>query len=287
MYNASMRFLLPLCLITACSTQTPEDTGSTFDPNPPEELGGDRPADVVLPDDYDITQRYPLVIMLHGYGANSVLQDAIFGLTVRAEAGSFILVKPNGTVDEDGQQFWNAATECCDFGQTGVDDVGYLAGLITQATSLYPTSHVALVGHSNGGYMSYRMACEHPENIDRIASLAGTMSSVPSECPGSEPVRVLHMHGTADETIAYESSGSHIGAEESLAHWTELASCTGPTDAGTRDYLNAVDGEEHQIQTWECPDGDMQLWTGVDGDHLYLSVNDAYKDALADWLTDP
>lgn len=272
--------------LLACGTSEPEDTGPTYDPNPPEIVGGDRPATVVLPDDYDISQTYPLVMMLHGYGADSTVQDIIFGLGNRAEAGEMILIKPDGNVDGNGKQFWNAATECCDFGNTGVDDSGYLAGLIEEAKTLYPIEHVSLVGHSNGGFMSYRMACDHPDLIDRIAPLAGTMSTIATECASTDPVRVLHMHGTADTTIAYESTTGHNGAVDSLAYWTDLAGCTGPTDGGNVDHLNSVDGDETSIQIWDCPDGDMQLWTGTGGDHIYLNSNETYKADLAAWLVE-
>ncbi|MCO4744081.1 MAG: hypothetical protein KC912_04785 [Proteobacteria bacterium] len=281
-----MRHLFGLLLLAACSSGTPEDSERTYDPNPPDELGGDREAAVVLPDDYDITRTYPLVISLHGYGANATLQDVIFGLTPAAEAGDMILVKPEGTTNAEGKQFWNAATECCDFENTDVDDIGYLAGLIEEARELYPISHAAFVGHSNGGFMSYRMACERPDLVDRIAPLAGTLSPASGECPGTEPVRVLHMHGTDDDTIAYENTMGHLGAEDSIAHFTELGDCSAPTTEANRDYLGGVDGDEHEITTWDCPGGDMQLWTGVGGDHVYFSTNDAYKADLAAWLTE-
>ena len=199
--------------MAGCAGDEPADTGRWFNPNPPDELGTDeRPADVVLPEDYTVERTWPLVIMLHGYGANSVVQDSIFGLGNRVDSMGFLLLKPDGTVDTSGRQFWNAFTECCDFGNTGVDDVGYLASLIEQARETYPISHVAFVGHSNGGYMSYRMACDRPDLIDRIAPLAGTLSAIPSECTGTEAVRVLHMHGTEDNSVAYESTSVHNGA---------------------------------------------------------------------------
>lgn len=283
-----MRTLLPLLSLLACGGQTSEDSdgGPIFDPNPPEELGGEREAEVILPADYDIGQTYPLVVMLHGYGANSLVQDVIFGLGARIDSRQFILVKPDGTVDGGGNQFWNAFTECCDFYGTEVDDVAYISGLIEEARTLYPISHVALVGHSNGGFMSYRMACERPDLIDRIAPLAGTLGAQPA-CTSTEPVRVLHIHGTRDDSVNYESAGSHNGARASISHFTDLAGCTGPTAASTRDYLSGVDGEEHTIETWDCPGGDMQLWTGLEADHVYFSGNDAFKDDLADWLTAP
>ena len=294
---------LTLCLLVACQSpskgddaagsepDSPDsaDSGSSpFDPNPSTTIGPtDRPVEVVLPSSYDHTRSYPVVVMLHGYSATAALQDVIFGLRARVETMDFILVAPDGLVDSYGNQYWNAATECCDFDETGVDDVGYISGLIEEAQSLYPVSHVAVMGHSNGGFMSYRMACERPELVDRIASLAGTLSAVPAECPRSEAVRVLHMHGTRDTSVRYESFSGHNGARDSITHFTELGGCTGPTVDGQRDHIRDVDGAETTVEIWDCPDGDMQLWTGEGGDHVYLSANDDYRDQLATWLSAP
>ena len=294
-----MRTLL-LCFLVACgSSSDPKDTAPddapatdsatvTFDPNPRTTLGpADRPVEVVLPEPYDVSRTYPVVVMLHGYGASAALQEVIFALGARTSTHEFILIAPDGTTDERGSQFWNAATECCDFYGTGVDDIGYISGLIEEAQSLYPVSHVAVMGHSNGGFMSYRMACERPDLVDRIAPLAGTLSTVAAECPGGEGVRVLHMHGTRDDSVAYESFDGHNGARDSITHFTDQAGCTGPTDGGTRDHIRDIDGAETQVEVWDCPGGDMQLWTGQDGDHVYLSVNEDYRDDLAEWLVAP
>ena len=95
------------------------------------------------------------------------------------------------------------------------------------------------------------------------------------------------MHGTEDNSVAYESTSVHNGARASVEHFAALGGCSGPTSAGTRDYLASIDGEEHDIETWDCPGGDMQLWTGNEAGHVYLSNTDSYKDDLAAWLIAP
>lgn len=264
------------------------DHAEVFDADPPTVLGPeDRPAEVVLPDNYDVSQHYPLVVMLHGYGANSALQDVVFGLKARARSMGFVLITPDGTVDRRGSQFWNATAECCNFYGSDVDDVAYLSGLIEEAHTLYPLSHTAVMGHSNGGFMSYRMACERPDIVDRIAPLAGTLSTDAAECPRAEPMPVLHMHGTADDTIAYDAARGHNGARESIAHFADLGGCEAPEVVEQRDHLGSVDGAETTVERWSCPSGDPELWTGEGGDHIYISVNDTYRDNLAQWLVAP
>jgi len=288
-----MRAFLPVvfALTVACPTPDPADDdtdqGPHFDPNPSTTLGDGRVADVFLPEDYDITTTYPLVMMLHGYGANSILQDAIFGLKNRVDTHSFILVTPDGTVDDGGSQFWNAFEECCDFNGTDVDDSAWLRGLLDEAVQRYPVSHVAVMGHSNGGFMSYRMACEHGDIVDRIAPLAGTMSTKDAECAPTSAVRVLHMHGTDDDAVAYASSAGHHGAEDSVEIWAEIGNCSAPTATADVDHFSSLPDNETTVQTWDCPTGDLQLWTSQGGDHTYLFNNDTYKNELASWLTAP
>lgn len=276
--------MLPLLL--ACTGEPAIDSGSAFSDDPPTTLGGDRPAKVTLPAGYSGEGSWPVVMLLHGYGANSTLQDLIFGLGPRQDDLGFILVQPEGTIDGDGAQFWNATDECCNFDGSTVDDVGYLSGLIDEAHTLYPIESVALVGHSNGGFMSYRLACEVPEKIDRIAALAGTTFFDESMCVADSPVSVLHMHGTADDTIAYVSDAAHAGAEESAARWATKAGCAEPPAIlGTREYLSSVDGEETTVSQWSgCADGiDIELWSIFDGDHYMIGNSDAYKDDVAAW----
>jgi polyhydroxybutyrate depolymerase len=275
-------------------TVNPED----FPRNPPEELGEDRIAKVYTPSDYDRTNSYPLVVMLHGYGANGFLNDLIFKLKPRVDAEQFILVIPEGTTDESGSQFWNATPQCCNFDDSDVDDVGYLASLVEEAREKIhlDSDRIGFVGHSNGGYMSYRMACEHPEFIDRIAVLAGSTFNDPEDCANPQAVSVLHMHGTDDETIPYPPAENHrpgrttIGAEATVDRWRERAGCSEDTDAeSTADFDSSLEGEETDVLEWNsCSDDHrVQLWRINGGDHVLGNANQNYSDSLVDWLTMP
>ena len=92
-------------------------------------------------------------------------------------------VKPAGEILESLQGFFGrrrsdpAAEEEADVVADHIDDVGYLESVIDAVGNLYPVdrSRVFLTGHSNGGMMTYRFACEHPELIAGAASVAGTM----------------------------------------------------------------------------------------------------------------
>lgn len=285
-------------LIAACDTAAPV-IEPQLDPTPPLEIGGGRPARVVLPADYDVSKRYPLVVMLHGYSANALAQDAIFGLRSRTTGLQFILVMPDGTKDSGGKRFWNATPQCCDFDGQGIDDVGYLSGLIDEAARIYAIdpANVALVGHSNGGYMSYRMACDRPEQIARIAVLAGAIALDEKDCPGTRPVGVLHIHGTHDETVPYQAQPAApaageifpiqtLGAEAAAERWRTKNACDAAMPAPVKADLTGLPGSETDVFTWTgCAAGaPVELWRVNEGDHLLLDVTDAFRDRVAGFL---
>ncbi len=160
---------------------------------------------VRVPPSYEKSQPAPLLIVLHGYGSSGASHEAYFHLQQEAERRGFLTAYPNGTPDSVGNQFWNATDACCDFHRTGVDHVGYLDDVITaiEAAVAVDPQRIYLVGHSNGGFMSFRMACADADRIAAIVSLAGATFANTADCRPTEPVAVLDIHGTADDTVTF------------------------------------------------------------------------------------
>src|SRR5262249_45644628 len=127
-------------------------------------IEGPRPASVYVPAAAP-NEALPLVLLLHGYGSTGSELEGIMRFGAVAESKRFLYCFPDGTKDKNGAQFWNASEACCDGFDTGVDDSGYLQGLIEAIGTRFPLDRkrVFVVGHSNGGFMAYRMACEHSD----------------------------------------------------------------------------------------------------------------------------
>ncbi|MGB8859345.1 MAG: PHB depolymerase family esterase [Ilumatobacteraceae bacterium] len=237
----------------------------------------ERPFEVFTPTEYDGATPVPLVVLLHGYGITGAMQEDYFHFERLAEQRGFLLVHPDGTVDADGKHFWNATDACCGFGET-VDDSGYLAAVIRQVQAAYSVDprRIFLIGFSNGGFMSYRMACDHADLIAALVSISGATYLDPSACSPSQPVNVLEIHGTADEAIAYEGgtfrNEPHPGAEASIDDWATYNGCSGgaTTGAATLDLDARLGGDESVITTYaSCPQsGAAELWTIVGGSHI-------------------
>jgi polyhydroxybutyrate depolymerase len=259
----------------AGSGGAPMGTGlGDWDPTP---IGGTRPTKVYEPTSYAKGTPMPVVILLHGFSASGALQEAIFQLKPQAEARGFLYAHPDGTVGPDGKKFWNATDVCCDFGNTKVDDVAYLSGLVTEISSRWTVDpkRVYFIGHSNGGFMSFRMACDRADMIAGIVSLAGAMWSDTSLCKPSAPVSVLHIHGTADDMVAFDgvTNMGHAtpSAAQTIGDWATYDGCSPtPTALPNRDVDSVLPGDETSVSDWTgCKAGtDAQLWTIAGGGHI-------------------
>jgi len=253
-------------------------------------LGTDRPAKLVLPDGYSAGTPYPLLILLHGFSASGVLQDLYLGLSPAAARRGFVTIIPEGTKNATGQQFWNASPGwCCDFGNSGVDDAGYLLSLVDLASARVniDPDRVYLVGHSNGGFMAYKMACEHADRFAAIVSIAGSMPLQAADCNPSEPVAVLEIHGTLDLVVSYLGGiQRYPGAEEVVARWAGYDGCELlPKAQAALDYDQAVLGDETHPQTFPgCSAGSVMLWELRGSSHV-PAFNAAFVPAVLDWLS--
>jgi len=163
------------------------------------DLSGDEPA--------------PLLFVLHGFGGNAQAMNSSTNIENSLDAYDLdaVVVYPNGTGAEQGlPQSWNAGI-CCPFATFEfVDDVAFFDELITGLIAQYDidTTRVWVVGHSNGGMMAYRLACELSTRITAIGVAAGAL--VIETCTPSRPVSALHVHGELD-TVVPLAGGNSLG----------------------------------------------------------------------------
>lgn len=258
-------------------------------------IGGDRPVTMHISSKYDPAKPAPLMILLHGYGASSVVQeDLYFKLKAQADARGYVYGVADGTVDSSGKKFWNATDACCNFGGSSVDDSAYLSGVVDEIKAAYniDPKRVYFVGHSNGAFMSYRMACDHADQIAAIVSLAGATFKDDSKCNPSEPVAVAQIHGDMDETIAYAGGDFggvvfYPGAEETVADWAAHDGCDATsTDGPAKDLDTGLAGAETTTKIFATgckPGGHVELWTITGGKHV-PSVSDEFRSDVFDFL---
>jgi len=249
---------------------------------------------VTVPASYDADTPAPLIVLLHGYSSSGEGQDAYFGMSELADDYGFLFVAPDGTREAGGNRlrFWNGSDACCNLQGADVDDVGYLLALVDAVSAEWSVDprRVYLVGHSNGGFMSYRIAYEHPDRIAAIVSLAGATQGGQRPAPAG-PVNVLQIHGTADGVIEYGggeiSETRYPGARATVMQWARYNGCEGPAKGREmRDLDASLPGHETGalIFTAGClPGGHVALWTIAAGAHS-PQLSESFAAQVVEWL---
>jgi polyhydroxybutyrate depolymerase len=258
-------------------------------PTPTPALVVARPFGLKVPTGYTTAVATPLVLVLHGYGATGQGQATYFGLLADADEHGYLLAYPDGTVDSSGNRFWNATDACCNFYGRSVDDVAYLGAVIDDVQARYnvDAKRVYVVGHSNGGFMAHRLACDLSGRIAAAVSLAGAVWKQPERCQPTSKINVLQVHGDADDTIFYTGSAGYPSALETVALWAQRNSCSGAlAPAGPdKDIDTSLAGAETATESYDdcAPGGAADLWTIRGGKHV-PALGTAWADALWEYF---
>lgn len=216
-----------------------------------------------LPTGYNPTNNYPLVINMHGYGSNANSQMLYSEFNNVADTSNFIVVHPNGLFNAWNAGFLNPY-------HSGPDDVGFISELIDTLDKKYSvnTSRVYATGMSNGGFMSYRLACELKHKIAAIAPVTGLMhDSVKYYCQSQCEVPVLHIHGTNDATVNYNGqNGIYGGADSTAKYWANRNGCNlTPSITNFPDVVTTDNSTVTKIEYQSCNDSSQVILYRVNG----------------------
>jgi polyhydroxybutyrate depolymerase len=153
----------------------------------------------------------PLFVVLHPGGSYAAQFRRIARFDAPASAAGAVVAYPQGVGGH-----WNDGR----LGPDGApvrerDDVGFLLALIAHLAreGVADPDEVHVVGHSNGGMLALRLACEAP---DRLRSVAAVSASLPEglPCPATAPpLATLLIRGSADPYLPL-AGGSVKGEEE-------------------------------------------------------------------------
>jgi polyhydroxybutyrate depolymerase len=217
---------------------------------------------VRIPSSYCSAEPSPLLLVLHGYGSTGEAHLSMFDFADFFERDRVIVAAPDGLVDGQGNQFWNAVPSCCDFEKRGSSDVAYLTSVIRDLSAKYTidTKRIYVAGHSNGGAMALRLACEVPELIAAVSSLSGPFYSDVNACtPRSRPPAVQLIHGTRDRVVPIGGGRLSVGPSSApetpaialvAARFATLNGCDGESafrEAGSVDVDARIEGSEGAI----------------------------------------
>ena len=251
--------LLVLCLLSIDSFAQVQTASFVFE-------GRLRNYIVFLPQNYNGTDKLPVVFNLHGYTQNMTQQMNYSKMNSVADTAGFIVVYPNGAGSYNS---WNIGVS----ESPNINDVGFINALIDTLSKHYSidTTRIYCCGLSMGGLMSNRLACELSNRIAAIASVAGTMAqSIANTCSPNHSMPVLLMHGTADPILPYNGKSERLAVDTLLAKWANFNLCS-QSDTITVPNLDTLDGcTVQKINYTYCSDSaDVILYKVINGGHTW------------------
>jgi polyhydroxybutyrate depolymerase len=196
---------------------------------------------VHVPAKVDPAKPAPLLFALHGGGGSMDYQanDDHYGHITKSEREGIVVVFPNGYSKLKSGSFatWNAGTCCGAARDQNVDDVGFIRQIVANVTRQMniDRKRIYATGMSNGGLMSYRLACEMSDVVKAIASVAGTDNT--RACSPGNPVSILHIHAKNDTHVLYTGGAGPKARDKSIvtdftsvadtvSKWARLNGCT-------------------------------------------------------------
>ena len=203
--------LLVLCFGVSLMLSAQTDLTGSFEFN-----GATRDYRLHLPPD-DVAPAQPaLVLNLHGYTSFAAEQEGYSRMNEVADTAGFVVCYPNGLNRE-----WNVGWAF----NRNTDDVGFLRELVARLVDEYDLDplRVYTCGMSNGGFMSYRLACEASDVFAAAGSVTGGMvPGLRTSCDSSSRVvPVMQVHGTNDPTVAFGGSFLNDPIDVTVQYWAD------------------------------------------------------------------
>jgi polyhydroxybutyrate depolymerase len=215
------------------------------------------------------------VLVLHGGGGTGGGMEWLTrrGFNRIADREGALIVYPDGI-----GHGWNDGRNGIRSGDAAsVDDLAFLRSLPQQLAALHPVdpARVYVTGISNGGMMSYRLACDAAQVFAAAAPVAANMAvELRGACHPARAVPVLIMNGVEDPIMPWKGGavrvlwmtrGTVLSAEDSAALWLALDHCgalepqslieADPADGTTAAPRRARCGSEGEVRLYEIRGG--------------------------------
>lgn len=228
-----------------------------------------------IPQSYDATET-PLLLDFHPLMTDAEYERDNSGTRELSEQENFIVAFPDGI---DGA--WNIGPCCTESRQ--VDDIGFARAIVAdiKANACVDDKRVYAMGYSNGGGMSYHLACNATDLVAAVAPAAFDLVEEMS-CNPSRPISVYSFRGRYDFIVPYSGGASNpptsydldtihfLGAEGTFEAWSDYNSCAG--SATSSGYPSSCEGYNN------CAGGtEVVLCTERFGSHSGWDAEDAWN----------
>jgi polyhydroxybutyrate depolymerase len=169
----------------------------------------------------------PLLFVFHGYTGSAETIESYSGMNAVADANGFAVCYPQGTLDAYDNAFFNVGYSFHE--GVNIDDLGFVRQLSAhlQYHLALSDTHVFSTGMSNGGDISYLLACQASDIFKAIAPVSGIMlESIKETCAPLGPMPVFEIHGTEDDVSFFDGDledsegwGAYDSIPNTIDYW--------------------------------------------------------------------
>lgn len=166
----------------------------------------------VEPDGYEAGRQYPMIILLHGYGAN---MGDLAGLSGVLGDSGYVYAMPNAPIELQtgfGMMGFAWADPPAGGEGSGIYESDERLGVFFEEVMAQygvEVGNVVLGGFSQGGMMSCRLGLARPETFRGLVCLSGVVldtDGLKERLPGDRTQPIFMSHGTDDTVIPIESA---------------------------------------------------------------------------------
>ena len=214
----------------------------------------------------------PVLFVLHGYTSRGLWIMNYSGFQSIADDTGFIAIYPQGTLlPATGQTHWNVGGWTT---SSTTDDVGFINSVINFLNNEYSIDpkRIYSTGMSNGGYMSFKLACDLSSRIAAVVSVTGSMTNQTFDgCNPSHSTSVAQIHGLQDTVVSYAGNGFSKPIEEVMDYWVSNNNCESEPD--TSEISGSNGGGIHDVYSGCDNETNVELYLMTNMGHTWPNLN--------------
>ena len=234
----------------------------------------------------NIKENAPLVVAIHGYTSSAKTLMGYSGINQVADKEGFLVAYPQGTKDSRDNNFFNVGYEF--HSDSKVNDVNFIREIVLNLTKDYKlnSKRVFATGMSNGGDMSYLLACTSSDLFTAVAPVAGVMMKDTLEnCNPEKKIPIFEIHGTKDSISKFEGDmnnedkwGAYYDLPSTIEFWVNKHALN-EKETIQLENKNTEDGTTITFERYWSNESQREVWFYIvnDGNHTWPGMTGLFS----------
>ena len=234
----------------------------------------------------NIKENAPLVVAIHGYTSSAKTLMGYSGINQIADKEGFLVAYPQGTKDSRDNNFFNVGYEF--HSDSKVNDVNFIREIVLNLTKDYKlnSKRVFATGMSNGGDMSYLLACTSSDLFTAVAPVAGVMMKDTLEnCNPEKKIPIFEIHGTKDSISKFEGDmnnedkwGAYYDLPSTIEFWVNKHALS-EKETIQLENKNTEDGTTITFERYWSDESQQEVWFYIvnDGNHTWPGMTGLFS----------